>query len=160
MAAVKVILHCDLDCFYAQVERERLGLPQNASIAVVQWSMALAVSYPARKYGISRGSSVDDIRKAAGDNVTIVPVETIGGGSAEPRSNQNHPDLVNLRFTGVQATEKVSLARYRNASSQVFAAMAEVLSGYDAKLERASIDEAYIDVTVEVDRRPSRTLQL
>lgn len=153
MAALRVILHCDLDCFYAQVERERLGLPQDASIAVVQWSMALAVSYPARKYGISRGSSVNDIRKAAGDKVTIVPVETIGGGRAESKMNTEHPDMVNLRFSDVQATEKVSLERYRNASSKVFVAIAEVLSGYDATLERASIDEAYIDVTVEVDRR-------
>ncbi|KAI0564071.1 DNA polymerase Y-family [Gracilaria domingensis] len=145
MSSLRVILHCDLDCFYAQVERERLGLPQDAAIAVVQWSMCLAVSYPARKYGISRGFSIDDIRKAAGDAVTIVPVETIGGG-AESGPNHAHAEAV-------QANEKVSLARYREASSEVFAAMAYVSTGYNATLERASIDEAYIDVTAEVDHR-------
>eukprot|EP00178_Gracilaria_changii_P002647 TRINITY_DN1395_c0_g1_i1.p1 TRINITY_DN1395_c0_g1~~TRINITY_DN1395_c0_g1_i1.p1 ORF type:complete len:526 (+),score=67.01 TRINITY_DN1395_c0_g1_i1:157-1734(+) len=145
MSALRVILHCDMDCFYAQVERERLKLPKDAALAVVQWSMALAVSYPARKHGISRGSTVDEIRKAAGDAVTIVPVETIGGGLASSSSD--------LHLKHPQATEKVSLARYRKASSEVFAAMTCVLKGYGATLERASIDEAYIDVTNEVDRR-------
>ncbi|CAN8061633.1 unnamed protein product [Agarophyton chilense] len=150
MSALRVILHCDLDCFYAQVERERLQLPHDAALAVVQWSMALAVSYPARKYGISRGSSVEDIRKAAGKAVTIVPVETISGGVAKPGPNRAHAN-------DVQANEKVSLARYRKASSDVFTAMAQALKGYHAILERASIDEAYIDVTSEVDRRMRRS---
>lgn len=147
MSAVSVVLHLDLDCFYAQVERERLGLAQDAAVVVVQWRMALAVSYSARKFGIKRGSNVDDIRRLAGDKVTIVYVETIGGdtNSAATLEKADDSDLVN--------TQKISLARYRTASAVVFAAMSSALARYSAKFERASIDEAYIDVTTEVDRR-------
>lgn len=149
-------MHCDLDCFYAQVERERLGLPQDACVAVVQWSMVLAVSYPARKYGITRGSNIDQIRKLSNNAVTIVPVETIGIANRNTPSDQGQQSNNSLP-KDVQANEKVSLARYRKASSEVFAAMAEALNGYDAIVERASIDEAYIDVTVEVERRLKHT---
>lgn len=147
MSAVSVVLHLDLDCFYAQVERERLGLAEDAAIVVVQWRMALAVSYPARKFGINRGSNVDDIRRLAGDKVTVVFVETIGGdvNSTTALEKADGSNLVN--------TQKVSLARYRNASARVFAAMTAALAKYNVKFERASIDEAYIDVTAEVDRR-------
>lgn len=148
MTVLSVILHCDLDCFYAQVERERLGLPKDAAVVVVQWKMALAVSYPARKFGIKRGSNVDEVRKLGGDKVTIVHVETIGGDAPPPDLNvdqEGTEDLVN--------TQKVSLARYRKASADIFRAMISCLSGYQAKFERASIDEAYIDVTAEVDQR-------
>ena len=147
MVLGSVIIHCDLDCFYAQVERERLKLPLDACIAVVQWSMVLAVSYPARKYGIKRGFKTSDIQKAAGDKVTVVEVETIGSTSktTEDDAGQASDDT--------QGREKVSLERYRKASANVFAAIVESLQGYDAKLERASIDEAYIDVSAAVDRR-------
>lgn len=148
MGLLSVIIHCDLDCFYAQVERERLRLEQDACIAVVQWNSALAVSYPARKYGIKRGANVEEIRRLGGDRVKIVHVETIGGEAASaalPVSREDGADVVN--------TQKVSLARYRKASSNVFSVMASCLVGFGGRFERASIDEAYIDVTAEVDKR-------
>lgn len=144
MSVSSVILHLDLDCFYAQVERERLNLPKDAAIAVVQWSSTLAVSYPARKYGIKRGSTSDEIRRLAGDSVRIVPVETIGFSDTPPSTPRPPAD--------VMSREKVSLARYRTASAAVFSAMRDVLPA-SATLERASVDEAFIDVSIEVQRR-------
>lgn len=148
MSALSVVLHLDLDSFYAQVERERLRLPSDAAVVVVQWRMALAVSYPARKYGIKRGANVDDIRRLAGDKVTVVHVETIGGESRPDAPGAAHG-------TEVVNTQKISLARYRTASNKVFASMTAAIANYHAKFQRASIDEAYIDVTREVDRRMS-----
>lgn len=181
MTVLSVILHCDLDCFYAQVERERLHLPRDTALAVLQWDSALAVSYPARKFGIKRGATSADIRRLSNNVVTIVPVETIGASqpassstqlnatsSSNPHTNSldplivappDHP-LINPEHTmaQAQAREKVSLARYRTASARVFAAMTSVLSNLTAPiLERASIDEAFIDVTREVDRRFQQT---
>lgn len=163
MNLFSVIIHCDLDCFYAQVERERLQLPADACVVVVQWKMALAVSYPARKFGIKRGSDIEEIKEAAGDKVTIVKVETIGAGhssgpeaeseASDANANANDENSSAKEEKDVQGREKVSLARYRKASAEVFAAIFEALKSYNAKLERASIDEAYIDVTAEVDRR-------
>jgi hypothetical protein len=36
--ANRVILHIDLDCFYAQVEQKRLGIPRDVPCAVQQWN--------------------------------------------------------------------------------------------------------------------------
>lgn len=53
----RICLLFDLDCFYAQCERVRLGLPEDISLALLQWNSVLAVTYPARKFGIKRGDS-------------------------------------------------------------------------------------------------------
>ncbi|RHY29409.1 hypothetical protein DYB32_009689, partial [Aphanomyces invadans] len=53
-ATTRVILHLDLDCFYAQVEHERLGIPHSEPLAVQQWGSLLAVNYAARPFGVAR----------------------------------------------------------------------------------------------------------
>lgn len=69
----RLILHIDLDCFYAQVERttapsihaelsprvvycadERTGVPRDQPLAVQQWGGLIAINYAARRAGISR----------------------------------------------------------------------------------------------------------
>lgn len=145
MPPLSSILHLDLDCFYAQVERKRLNLPPDTPLAVIQWSSALAVSYPARALGVKRGMVIDNIRKLCGNAVHLVHVETIGNGQPAEAELTRQPDVLN--------TQKVSLARYRAASATIFHAMQQALDGYSAVLERASIDEAYIDVSIEADRR-------
>lgn len=59
----RVIIHLDLDCFYAQVEGIRLQIPDNEPIAAHQWGFVLAVNYIARQYGVKRGDSIDEARK-------------------------------------------------------------------------------------------------
>ena len=59
----RIVLLFDLDCFYAQCERVRLGLPLDACLALLQWNSVLAVTYPARnKYNIKRGDTWDTIQ--------------------------------------------------------------------------------------------------
>jgi DNA polymerase eta len=51
----RVVIHIDLDCFYAQVESKRLGIPQESvPLAVQQWQGLIAVNYAARKQGVTR----------------------------------------------------------------------------------------------------------
>lgn len=38
----RVILHLDLDCFYAQVEHNRLKIPLTVPLAVQQWNGLIA----------------------------------------------------------------------------------------------------------------------
>ena len=59
----RCILLFDMDCFYAQCERVRLGLPLDVKLCLFQWNSVLAVTYPAREYGIKRGDSWDDVAK-------------------------------------------------------------------------------------------------
>ena len=42
----RVIAHLDLDCFYAQVERNRLGIPDEVPLAVQQWGSLIAGKGP------------------------------------------------------------------------------------------------------------------
>ena len=137
---LRCILHLDLDCFYAQVESKRLGLPEEAPLAVQQWGGLLAVNYAARAKGIKRGMRVEDAKAicptlhtphvplVVGDSGDGDGVDGDGGGGNGGRS------------TG-QA--KVSLERYRTESARIFA----LLESRAPALERASIDEAYIDAT-------------
>jgi hypothetical protein len=49
----RVILHIDLDCFYAQVEHLRLHIPLTVPLAVRQWNNLIAgkrVSKPVSSY--------------------------------------------------------------------------------------------------------------
>ena len=68
----RVILLLDMDCFYAQCETVRLGLPQDLPLALMQWNSALAVNYPAREFGIKRGDTYEDVQcKSKGVCVAI-----------------------------------------------------------------------------------------
>ena len=53
-----------MDCFYAQCETVRLGLPQSLPLCLIQWNSVLAVNYPARdKFDIRRMDSVQVVRE-------------------------------------------------------------------------------------------------
>eukprot|EP00897_Mesotaenium_endlicherianum_P001868 jgi/Mesen1/1709/ME000138S00569 len=113
MEAGRVILHVDLDCFYA--------------------AGCIAVNYAARAKGVNRHERIA-VAKQKCPELVLVHVETIGddsGGAAQ------------LRACG-----KVSLERYRQASAKVLAFMERMTP----LCERASIDEAYLDVTAQVEK--------
>ena len=59
----RVIALIDLDCFYAQVEGKRLGIPPSTPLVVQQWGAVIAVNYSVRPFGVKRGDSVGDIKK-------------------------------------------------------------------------------------------------
>ena len=50
----RVIIHLDVDCFYAQVEHRRLSIPTSEPLAVQQWDVVVAVNYVARERGVKR----------------------------------------------------------------------------------------------------------
>jgi DNA polymerase eta len=176
----RVVVHLDCDCFYAQVELLRLGLPPETPLCVVQWGSALAVSYAARPFGIKRGDRVADIDRKSAGAVTVVSVETIGsegdeaaaaappdvppGAAPGAAPDATAPDATapdatapddGALPTDARNTEKVSLARYRNASAAVFDVIASMLPPSVA-FERASIDEVFLDISAEVDTRVRR----
>lgn len=55
-SACRVVVHLDLDCYYAQVEQRRLKIPADQPVAVQQWGSLLAVNYVARQFGVLRGA--------------------------------------------------------------------------------------------------------
>lgn len=140
----RVVMHLDLDCFYAQVEAKRLGVPRGEPLAVVQWSKCIAVNYAARACGVKRMHSVSEVRRLcpACQLVHVQTVDERGNVSELPAHDMSE------RAAALRARHKVSLERYRAASVEVFG----VLERYGAKrLERASIDEAYMELTDLID---------
>lgn len=134
-AGLPVILHIDLDCFYAQVEALRIGVSLDEPFGVSQWGSILAVSYSARNFGISRMDNVQEaMRKCPA--FKWCHTATYAAGDEQPHY---YPALEIRR-----ETHKVSLATYREASRKIFA----VLKSFDADaLEKGGTDEAYMNVT-------------
>ncbi|CAM9159339.1 unnamed protein product [Ectocarpus fasciculatus] len=130
----RVIVHADLDCFYCQVEHVRLGIPTSVPLAVQQWDGLIAVNYEARKSGVKRGDRTAAAKQKC-PQITLVHVETIGADDELDAAGTRHD----------KGACKVSLERYRTAS---FAIMA-IFQAHCRRVERASIDEAYLDLTEE-----------
>lgn len=175
----RVILLLDLDCFYAQCERIRLGFTDaedhnTCCIALLQWDSVLAVSYPARKFGIKRGDGWEAVQtKSKGHCLAVhVPIlETSSGDDQVPmiEIEGNYEDVymlskeekLRLRERDVgrrrySTQGKACLERYRIASRRIFEVVMECLglgkstattSSCGVVLEKASIDEFFLDVT-------------
>lgn len=80
---LRVVALCDSDAFYAACERVRLGLDPSVPLVVQQWESLIAVSYPARKFGISRMDKIKDAKKKC-PNLVAVHVATYKEGAKEP----------------------------------------------------------------------------
>lgn len=128
-STTRVIIHLDLDCFYAQVEQRRLHIPDGQPIAVQQWGFLLAINYDARKFGVEKGDFVDDAKKKC-PQIHVPHVDTLG----ENRKPGQPFD---------RTYQKAILRRYRVASREIFA----ILTSMAPVIEKASIDEAFMDVT-------------
>ncbi|KAI0329300.1 DNA/RNA polymerase [Cubamyces sp. BRFM 1775] len=131
---LRVIALCDSDAFYAACEQVRLGIDPTLPLVVQQWDSLIAVNYPARKYGISRMDKIRDAKKRCPDLV-VVHVATFKEGEAEPGYWEN-PDTL---------THKVSLDHYRRESMKIIQMFKDGLPS--GEIEKASIDEAFIDFT-------------
>ena len=107
----------DQDAFYAQVDSRRLGLGDDTPLVTAQHGMLIAVSYSARKFGISRLKDTAATCREKCPEVVVASVDVVNG--------------------------KPNLTRYRDASVLIF----EVLTSFGAPVERAGIDEAYFDAT-------------
>ena len=107
---MRAIAHLDLDCFYAQVESVRLGIPDTTPLAVQQWDGLIAVNYAARSFGVKRGDRID-VAKAKCAGLKLIHVETITHGDQENSHSKTQHD---------RSSEKVSLERYRRASEAIF----------------------------------------
>ncbi|KAF9507700.1 hypothetical protein BS47DRAFT_1333112 [Hydnum rufescens UP504] len=129
---LRVVALCDNDAFYASVERVRLGLGEDVPLAVVQWNSLIAVSHPARKYGIKRmETSVQEAKKLCPELVAV-HTATYKDGDPEPAYHEN-PD---------PRTHKVSLDLYRRESKRIVDVYQELLPP-GGELEKASIDECF-----------------
>ncbi|KAJ7678513.1 DNA polymerase eta [Mycena rosella] len=141
---LRVIALCDSDAFYAMCEMVRLNLTNSDKpLVVLQWQSLIAVNYPARKFGITRMMNVQKAKELCPD-LLAVHVATYAEGEKEPAYREN-PD---------SRTHKVSLDFYRRESVKILQIYKQGLPE-NAEIEKASIDEAFMDLT-----RPVRQILL
>ncbi|ELR04911.1 DNA-directed DNA polymerase eta [Pseudogymnoascus destructans] len=138
---LRVIAHIDLDAFYAQCEMVRLGVPEDKPLAVQQWQSLIAVNYPARKFGISRMITAKEARKLCPDAI-LQHVATWKEGDVKWAY---HKDA-----SANMATHKVSLDPYRLESRKILACMKECLPPDLQRVEKAGIDEVFLDLSAQV----------
>ncbi|GAA5999791.1 hypothetical protein JCM10207_005912 [Rhodosporidiobolus poonsookiae] len=132
---LRCIVHIDIDAAYAAMEMARLDLPRNEPMAVQQWNGLIAVNYPARRYGITRHESPAEALKKC-PTLRLVHVQTYKNGETEPGY-----------WEGAKPeTHKVSLDMYRKESRKILA----VFSEFCPVVEKASIDESFLDLTLPV----------
>ena len=169
----RVIVHLDADCFYAAVERVRLNIPNNVPLAVQQWTSLIAVDYNCRALGIKRGMLAEEAKKID-PRVRCVHVRLLGEKDEEEdeedddelshhekkekkdskiikNNNNNNNEKKNINNDHNdnirdRTKQKVSLSRYRSASFKVMNIFQRFIKDGDILL-RASIDEAYMDLT-------------
>ena len=142
LSPLSCIAHVDLNAFFAQVEQIRCGYSRDDPVVCVQWNSIIAVSYAARKYGISR---MDSVKTAIEKCPNLVPIHTAvfkkgedfwqyhdGYGSWNKDPNKRlSPELY-----------KVSLIPYRREGRKVL----KVFQEYCDLVEKASVDEVFLDL--------------
>ncbi len=134
----------------------RLGIPHDVPVAVQQWEGLIAVNYAARAKGISRHMRVGEA-KVICPELRCIHVETIGNNNAsdtagptKDTSTTNESNPQEEKESAVdRLTQKACLERYRKANSEIMKILHKLAP--NSVIEKASIDEVYIDVTAMVD---------
>ncbi|SCU89896.1 LAFA_0E21704g1_1 [Lachancea sp. 'fantastica'] len=136
------IAHIDINAFFAQVEQIRCHYSVEDPVVCVQWNSIIAVSYAARKYGITRMDSVFDAMKKCEN---LVPVHTAvfrkGEDFWQYRDDCGSWYTEEDKRLGPE-NFKVSLDPYRRESRKV----AKIFHKWCDLVEKGSVDEVFLDM--------------
>lgn len=138
---LRVIAHVDLDAFYAQCETVRLGIDPTLPLAVQQWQGLIAINYPARAFGLSRHVTSTEALKQCPELI-LQHVATWKEGDEKWAYHED--SFKNM------ATHKVSLDPYRMECRRILKCLKESLPGKEQRVEKASIDEVFMDLSAQV----------
>lgn len=72
----RLIIHLDMDAYYAQVEMKQHNIDPDKPVAVLQWASIIALNYVAKKSGVKRGMSCFEALEVRSDMI-FVHVATI-----------------------------------------------------------------------------------
>ncbi|QIW94694.1 hypothetical protein AMS68_000212 [Peltaster fructicola] len=138
---LRVIAHIDLDAFYAQCETVRLGIDPGKPLAVQQWQGLIAINYPARAFGLNRHVTITEAKEKC--------PEIICQHVATWKEGDTHWTYAEDAAKEI-ASRKVSLDPYRIESRKILALIKDVLPAELQRVEKASIDEVFLDLSAQV----------
>ncbi|KAK3298171.1 uncharacterized protein B0H64DRAFT_415001 [Chaetomium fimeti] len=119
---LRVVTHIDLDCFYAQAEMVRLGVPEDRPLA----------------FWLRYRELIRVVAKARPHRCQLPGTCLWDWPAYRPDSAENI------------ATDKVSLDPYRLESRRILAVIKEHLPSHLQKVEKAGIDEVFLDLSAHV----------
>lgn len=119
----------------------RLELPPDQPLAVQQWQGLIAINYPARAYGLNRHVTVAEAKEKCPD-IICQHVATWKEGDVKWEYSEDAWKEI--------ATRKVSLDPYRIESRKILALIKESLPADKQRVEKASIDEVFLDLSAQV----------
>ncbi|KAK3110496.1 DNA-directed DNA polymerase eta rad30 [Teratosphaeriaceae sp. CCFEE 6253] len=125
-------------------ETVRLGIDPARPLAVQQWQGLIAINYPARAFGLSRHVTITEAKEKCPE-IICQHVATWKEGDAKWTY-----DLDGVDAAKEIATRKVSLDPYRIQSRRILALIKDCLPQDKQRVEKASIDEVFIDLSAQV----------
>ena len=142
LSPLACIAHIDANAFFAQVEQVRCGYTKDDPVVCVQWKSIIAVSYAARKYGISRMDSIDDAMKKC-DNLVPIHTAVFKKGEDFWRYYDGYGSWNSDKSKTLDPSMyKVALDPYRRESRKMF----KIFKKYCTQVEKASVDEVFMDL--------------
>mgnify|MGYP000858907637 FL=1 len=149
----KVIICVDMDAFYAQIEQVRLGIDPSKPFALRQWNNLIAVNYPARKLGIKTYMGYWEAKQKCPDLI-FAHIDTLAFNNEKDLQSLTLDEKRQGDVGHDRVKEKVSLEIFREACDKII----QILKKYAKIVEKASIDEAFLDVTAEVKEQLNNNL--
>ncbi len=67
----RLIIHLDMDAYYAQVEMKQHNIDPEKPVAVLQWASIIALNYVAKKSGVKRGMSCFEALEVRNDMIFV-----------------------------------------------------------------------------------------
>ena len=142
----RVVALIDMDCFYCEVERRQNPSLVGVPMAVVQYNPFENEDHSV----LSQGKDQDRTDNNSNGSIIAVSYEARAAGvTRSMRGRQARSVCPAIQLVQVPtAHAKADLELYRDAGAKVLAILAA-----GGTTERASVDEAYVDCTVEARRR-------
>lgn len=142
----RIVSLIDMDAFFAQVCHEEYKIPRDRPLAVIHNQTVLAVNYPSRRRGVSRGMSREEILSVCPE--IIIPRNVFldtRDALLEQFEERGEGELGKKVVEDEESYQKLSLDIFRRASRMIFSMLRSYLPSCDFQV--ASIDEIYFDLT-------------